>query len=126
MSTNNTRTLPRLRSPSLWLAAALLLIAAALSVGCSSTAQTDAANGQPPPPLVDVIDVAAADVPIYSEFAAQTFARNRVEVRARVDGYVEKWLFKPGDQVKAGQTPYVLDLPPYPPTLPHSPAHIKP
>jgi membrane fusion protein (multidrug efflux system) len=113
MSTHNARILSRLRPRSLWPAAALLLIAAALSAGCSSIAQTNAANGQPPPPLVDVIDVAAADVPIYSEFAAQTFARNRVEVRARVDGYVDKWLFKPGDQVRAGQTLYVLDLRPF-------------
>ena len=107
MSNYNTRRPFQLR------AAALLLMVAGLSVGCNFKSQTAAANGQPPPPLVAIINVAASDVPIYSEFAAQTFARNRVEVRGRVDGYVEKWLFKPGDQVKAGQTLYVLDLRPY-------------
>ena len=108
MSTNNSRR-PFPRSLHTQLAvAAVLLIVAVISVGCNSKAQN--AAGQPPPPLVEVMSVGTSDVPIYSEFAAQTFARNRVEVRGRVDGYVEKWLFKPGDQVKAGQPLYVLDL----------------
>jgi membrane fusion protein (multidrug efflux system) len=71
------------------------------------------------------MDVSAGDVPIYSEFAAQTFARNRVEVRGRVDGYVEKWLFKPGDQVRAGQTLYVLDLRPYRAALQQAAGNVK-
>ncbi len=52
-------------------------------------------------------------VPIFSEFAAQTYARDMVEVRGRVEGYIEQWLFKPGSEVRAGQTLYVLDLRPY-------------
>ena len=104
----------------------MLLMAAVLSVGCNSSMQTANANGQPPPPpLVEVINVSAADVPIYSEFAAQTFARNRVEVRGRVDGYVEKWLFKPGDQVRAGQTLYVLDLRPYRAAVQEAAGNVK-
>jgi len=106
------------------LAAALLSIAAVLSVGCNSSAKTTG-SGQPPPPLVEIVDVAASDVPIYSEFAAQTFARNRVEVRGRVDGYVEKWLFKPGDQVRAGQTLYVLDLRPYRAALQQAAGNVR-
>ena len=101
----------------------VIVIAAALSAGCNTKAQSG--NGQPPPPLVAIINVAASDVPIYSEFAAQTFARNRVEVRGRVDGYVEKWLFKPGDQVKAGQTLYVLDLRPYRAAVQQAAGNVK-
>jgi len=33
-------------------------------------------------------------------------------VRARVEGYIEKWLFTPGSTVNAGQALYVLDLRP--------------
>ena len=36
-----------------------------------------------------------------------------VEVRGRVSGYVEKWLFKPGQEVRAGDVLYVLDQRPY-------------
>ena len=65
------------------------------------------------PPLVSVTTVNAENVPIYSEYAAQTFARDMVEVRGRVDGYVEKRLFQVGSDVKAGQPLYILDLRPY-------------
>jgi membrane fusion protein (multidrug efflux system) len=60
-----------------------------------------------------VITVSPEDAPIYKEYAAQTFARDMVEVRGRVDGYIEKRLFQVGSDVKAGQPLYVLDLRPY-------------
>jgi membrane fusion protein (multidrug efflux system) len=90
-----------------------LLFAGLLSTACNTATPVNTASAQAPPPLVEVITATASDVPIFSEFSAQTFARDRVEVRARVDGYVEKWMFKPGDRVTAGQTLYVLDLRPY-------------
>ncbi len=64
-----------------------------------------------------VIEVHGEDVPIFSEFPARTYARHMVEVRSRVEGYIEKWLFQPGAEVKAGQVLYVLDLRPYEATL---------
>src|SRR5436190_21537520 len=67
----------------------------------------------PPPPVVSVIEVQAEDVPIYNEYAAQTYARDTVEVRGRVDGYIEKRLFQAGSDVAAGQVLFVLDLRPY-------------
>jgi len=79
--------------------------------GCTSEAQQKA-QGPPPPPLVDVMPVAVSDVPILSDYPAQTYARNTVDVRPRVAGYVEKWLFTPGSAVSAGQPLYVLDLRP--------------
>jgi membrane fusion protein (multidrug efflux system) len=85
---------------------------AVLSTGCGSSGNVQATITPPPPP-VEILVVSARDVPIISEFAAQTYARDRVEVRGRVDGYVEKWLFRPGDRVRAGQVLYTLDLRPY-------------
>ncbi len=90
---------------------ALISVALISSTACSPKGQSAAAAA--PPPLVEVISVTPKDVPIFTEFSAQTFARNRVEVRARVEGYIERWLFKPGDQIQAGQTLYVLDLRPF-------------
>jgi len=81
--------------------------------GCNSSAQSRNPGGQPPPPLVLVTQVGAADVPIFSEYPAQTYARNSVEVRGRVDGYIDKWEFHPGQQVHAGDVLYVLDQRPY-------------
>jgi membrane fusion protein (multidrug efflux system) len=60
-----------------------------------------------------VVEIQPADVPIFADFAAQTYARDMVEVRGRVDGYLERWAFRPGSEVQAGQVLYVLDLRPY-------------
>lgn len=80
--------------------------------GCNSS-QSQNKTKENPSVAVLVMEAKAVDVPIFSEFAAQTYARNMVEVRGRVEGYIEKWLFKPGSEVRADQTLYVLDLRPY-------------
>src|SRR5579871_6557196 len=93
----------------------LFLLAGAVCVlmaGCSSPAQSNNA-GQPPATPVMVTEVRQSDVPIVSEYPAETYARNSVEVRGRVDGYIDKWLFRPGQQVSAGDVLYVLDTRPY-------------
>lgn len=96
-----------------------LAIAAAMSsvlvwTGCTASGQRkQPATSSPALLPVTVVEVEPADVPIYSDFAAQTYARNMVEVRGRVEGYIEQWLFKPGAEVQAGQVLYVLDLRPY-------------
>src|ERR1700722_764977 len=87
-----------------------VIYAFTMLAGCASDAQQKAPAAPPQP--VDVIQVKAADVPIVAEYPAQTYARNTVEVRARVEGYIEKWLFTPGATVSAGQPLYVLDLRP--------------
>jgi membrane fusion protein (multidrug efflux system) len=81
-------------------------------LGCSTKAAQNP-GGQPPAPTVEVTQVNLSDADIYADYPAQTYARNMVEVRARVDGYIEKWLFRPGQEVEAGQSLYVLDLRPY-------------
>jgi membrane fusion protein (multidrug efflux system) len=80
--------------------------------GCQSEGKAQKARSLPPP-LVAVLVVGPEDVPIYVDFAAQTYARDLVEVRGRVDGYIEKRLFQVGSEVQAGQILYELDLRPY-------------
>jgi membrane fusion protein (multidrug efflux system) len=88
------------------------LLAAILLAGCGASGQKTLPP-QAPTTAVVVMEVVAADVPIFAEFAAQTYARDMVEVRSHVEGYIEKWAFRPGAEVTAGQTLYVLDLRPY-------------
>ena len=45
---------------------------------------------------METIDATASEADIYTEYPAQTYARNMVDVRGRVEGYIEKWLFRPG------------------------------
>lgn len=91
-------------------AAAAALLAGMITVGCAASGQR--APG-PLAPLVEVIEVRPQTVPVYAEFAAQTYARDMVEIRSHVEGYIEKWLFRPGAEVGAGQVLYILDLRPY-------------
>ncbi len=102
-----------MRDPSIVPAGGFALLLATLALsGCqsSSKAQNQMAF---PPALVSVIEVQAQNVPLYGEYAAQTFARDMVEVRGRVDGYIEKRLFQVGSDVRPGQTLYILDRRPY-------------
>ena len=90
----------------------LLAGVVAVTCGCNSSAQNQA-SGQAPAPMVVVTQVESGDVPVLSEYPAQTYARNTVEVRGRVDGYIDKWLFHPGQEVHTGDVLYVLDVRPY-------------
>jgi membrane fusion protein (multidrug efflux system) len=80
--------------------------------GCGSKGSQNVA-AQSPPPTVEVTTVSAGDADIYAEYPGQTYARNMVDVRGRVEGYIEKWLFRPGQEVTAGQPLYILDLRPF-------------
>ena len=100
----------RLKSPLM-----AFLLAGALSLAltaCKSETRTAHAAGFAAP-SVQVVEAKPENVPIYSEYVAQTFARDMVEVRGRVDGYIEKRLFQTGQDVRAGETLYVLDRRPY-------------
>src|SRR5471030_1174426 len=81
-------------------------------IGCGSRGQQKVA-AQAPPPTVEIAEVSPSDAEIYVEYPGQTYARNMVDVRGRVEGYIEKWLFRPGQEVTAGQPLYILDLRPF-------------
>lgn len=94
-----------------------VLVAAALlaAIGCRARNQAAGANQQGSLPAVEVsvIEVQPEAIPIYGEFIGETYAREQVEVRGRVTGYIERRLFQPGSDVRAGQVLYVLDQRPY-------------
>src|SRR5271170_4947209 len=102
---------PPLRSTAM--VAVFIALICAITSACQSTPSSTRAAAAMPATGVTVIAVAAEDVPIYSEYAAQTFARDMVEVRGRVDGYIETRSFQVGSDVSAGQALYELDRRPY-------------
>jgi len=63
----------------------------------------------PPPPTVVVAEVIQKTVPIYSEFVAQTEAKETVEIRARVSAFLEAQHFAEGTVVKKDQLLFTLD-----------------
>lgn len=78
-----------------------------------------AAKEPPPPPLpeVKVAVVVQKDVPIYVEAIGQTRGSTEIEVRARVEGFLESVDFKEGTPVRKGQLLYTIDPRPFEATL---------
>lgn len=87
---------------------ALLLIAALALIGCGED-KTDTKAAAPAPVKVVVTEVKTMPVPRAATFSGTLSAKETVEVRARVSGYLAERLFEEGSQVKAGQVLYKID-----------------
>lgn len=59
--------------------------------------------------VVGVEPVNTENVSIYGEYVGRINAQQNVEVRARVEGYLEKMLFDEGTYVEKGQTLFIID-----------------
>src|SRR4029453_503214 len=62
-----------------------------------------------PPVTVSVIEVTPKALPLYTEYTGTTDALETVEIRARVDGFIEQKLFNGGQGIKGGEPLYLLD-----------------
>ncbi len=88
----------------------LTLLALVILVGgCEQTNQ----YVEPPPPEVTVTNPIRRAVTSYMEYTGTTGAVERVDLRARVRGFLKKKLFKEGNDVKAGQLLLVIDEEPF-------------
>jgi membrane fusion protein, multidrug efflux system len=67
----------------------------------------------PPPPEVNVSVVLQRSVPIYVENIGETTGSTDVEIRARVEGFLETFNFQEGSFVRKGQLLYTIDRKPY-------------
>jgi membrane fusion protein, multidrug efflux system len=67
------------------------------------------AAAAPPPPTVIVAEVVQKTVPIFAEYVGQTDARETVEIRARVQAFLDAQHFTEGTVVKKGQLLFTLD-----------------
>jgi membrane fusion protein (multidrug efflux system) len=85
------------------------------AVMLASCGQEQAASEQatPAPPAVTVAAVETGDVTDKHEFVGRVEAVNKVDLRARVTGFLEKRLFEEGQEVKAGDLLFVIEQPPY-------------
>ena len=68
---------------------------------------------KPEYPIVEAQPVVIDDVEIYGEYAGKISAQQFVEVRARVEGYLEEILFEEGSYVRKNQTLFIIDPKPY-------------
>ena len=80
----------------------------AFGVGCREAAPPVAA-----PPEVYVTPVIQQDVPVYLDIAGQTAGFQDVDIRARVEGFLQTVDFREGSFVKKGTLLYTIDPKPF-------------
>lgn len=78
----------------------------------------------PPPPQVTIAPPVQEQVTDYLEFTGNTQAFNTVQLRARVEGYLEKVFFQDGDHVKKGQLLFLIQQNTYQAKLKEAKAEI--
>src|SRR5258708_4902001 len=88
----------------------LVVVLAAVSVGCSSSTQAARA---PEPPVVEVVQVEQRDVPIYSEWIGTLDGLVNADIKAQVSGYLLKQAYTEGSFVQKGQLLFEIDPGPF-------------
>ena len=84
-----------------------LTATAALGLACAKPVPV-----VPTPPEVYVTQVVRQDVPVYLDLAGQTAGMQDVEIRARVEGFLETVNFREGSFVRQGDLLYQIDRKP--------------
>lgn len=105
-------------------AGAWLLGAIALASGCS---KGDDSNRYvpPPPPVVVVATPVVRDVVHYQTFTGVVEASETVELRARVQGFLESVQFRPGQRVRQGDILFQIDARQYAAAVEQATATIR-
>ncbi|MEO6423269.1 MAG: efflux RND transporter periplasmic adaptor subunit, partial [Candidatus Nitrotoga sp.] len=88
--------------------AAILLPMLLSGCGSGDNQKKPAAASTPPPPEVDVITVTPSSVVLTQDLPGRLQAYRTAQVRARVEGVVEKRKFIEGSNVKEGDTLYQI------------------
>jgi RND family efflux transporter MFP subunit len=106
--------------------AARRYLAIACLAGLALAACEDRNKYQPPPaPEVGVAKPLVKPVTLYMELTGNTSAFNKVDLVARVQGFLEKVGYKDGDRVPAGATLFTIEQLPYQTSLQIAEATVK-
>jgi membrane fusion protein (multidrug efflux system) len=88
----------------------LSLLLLALMLGACSEQAGDVNSAAP---AVTVIKIEPVDTPVTFEFVGKTASSRRVEIRSRVEGFLDKREYLEGSMVEAGQVLFVMDKKPF-------------
>ena len=66
-----------------------------------------------PPPIVEVMEITTSEVPLSATLIGQLDSPQNVEVRARVEAFVDDMKFIEGQEVNKGDVLFVLDKKPF-------------
>jgi len=87
--------------------ALILALSGLVAIAVTGCGKKEAPAGAPPE--VYVADVVQKDVPVYMELVGQTRGSQDVEIRARVEGYLNRVAFTEGAFVRKGELLYQID-----------------
>ena len=87
----------------------LPVIVAMMSFAMISGCYQSVAKRELPPPLVYVAQAEQRNVQLYKDYTGKTEACETVSIPARVQGFLEKMTFKPGQFVKQGDPLFVIE-----------------
>ncbi len=79
-----------------------------LPVGCEKAEPVS-----PPPPIVEVMEIVTSDTPLSTTLIGQLDSPQNVEIRARVEGFVDEVPFTEGVEIMSGDLLFKLDRKPY-------------
>jgi membrane fusion protein, multidrug efflux system len=99
----------------------LALVFSLAVTACGGDSQTEQ---QPSPPEVSVTQVKAQDTPVTIEFVGKTASSRKVEIRSRVEGFLESQEYVEGSMVKEGQVLFQMDRKPFEVALDASKAEL--
>src|SRR5512143_30166 len=97
------------RTYSLTAVAVIASMFALAGCGSKDGAQAATAPAAPPPTEVDVVSVDPGSVVVTQDLPGRLEAYRSSQIRARVEGIIEKRLFEEGSDVKAGTPLFQLD-----------------
>jgi membrane fusion protein, multidrug efflux system len=90
-----------------------IVFIATIYILTSHTAWAEKQEAAPPAPEVTVIKTEPRDTPVFIEFVGKTVSSRRVEIRSRVEGFLEKRLYTEGTMVQEGDVLFQMDRKPF-------------
>lgn len=103
------RTESNLLTATVMFTAVMALVACSAKDGGGQQAPAAATAATPPPTEVDVVTITPRSVVLTQDLPGRLEAYRTSQVRARVEGIIEKRLFAEGSDVKAGETLFHID-----------------
>jgi len=85
-----------------------MIVIGVFLVGCN-----EPESAMQPIPEVSVMMAEPRDIPVYTEFVGKTISSRRIEIRSRVEGFLEKRLYEEGAMVQEGQVMFQMDRKPF-------------
>jgi membrane fusion protein (multidrug efflux system) len=91
----------------------LLLVALVASLLLTACGKKEPEAQARPPAPVTVLRIEPRDTPVTFEYVGQTESTRQVQIRARVDGFLDSRVYREGSLVKAGDLMFLQDPKPF-------------